>query len=55
VFVRIMKPKRFGDVARRFVSRCGGNVMAFQSNARPVPMLGVLRTYRETGLTGKPK
>jgi hypothetical protein len=28
VFVRIMKAKRFCDVTRRFVSRCGGNIMA---------------------------
>lgn len=55
VFVRIMKAKRFGDVTRRFVSRCGGNIMAFQSDAIHVSMLRVLRTYRETGLTGKPK
>lgn len=33
VCVRIMKPKRFGDVARRFVSRCDGNIMALQSDA----------------------
>lgn len=50
VFVRVVKPTRLGDVARRFVSRCGGNIMAFQSDAIHVAMLRVLHTYRETGL-----
>lgn len=30
MFVRIVKPKRFGDVARRFVSRCGGKVLEWR-------------------------